>query len=70
VNRTISAVTAAGLGALAIAFAGPALAAPAPLAPYKNCTEARQNGDCDIPSSSDKYQAKLDRDSDGLGCEC
>jgi hypothetical protein len=39
-------------------------------APYKNCTEAKGNGDCDIPSSSDKYQSKLDRDGDGLGCEC
>jgi hypothetical protein len=39
-------------------------------APYRNCTEAKANGDCDIPSSSDKYQSKLDRDGDGLGCEC
>ncbi len=42
---------------------------PAQAAPYKNCTQARENGDCDIPSSSDKYQSKLDRDGDGLGCE-
>ncbi|MGV0990967.1 MAG: excalibur calcium-binding domain-containing protein [Mycobacterium sp.] len=39
-------------------------------APYANCTQAKKNGDCDIPSSSDKYQSKLDRDGDGLGCEC
>lgn len=39
-------------------------------APYKNCTQARQNNDCNIPSSSDKYQSKLDRDGDGIGCEC
>jgi hypothetical protein len=45
-------------------------AAPAHAAPYPNCTAAKQNGDCDIPSSSDKYQSKLDRDQDGLGCEC
>lgn len=43
---------------------------PAQAAPYKNCTQAKQNDDCDIPSSSDKYQSKLDRDGDGLGCEC
>lgn len=45
----------------------------APLAsadvPYKNCTQARQNGDTDIPSSSDKYGPWLDRDGDGVGCE-
>jgi hypothetical protein len=46
------------------------VAAPAHAAPYPNCTVAKQNGDCDIPSSSDKYQSKLDRDQDGLGCEC
>lgn len=47
-----------------------AAAAPAQAAPYSNCSEARQNDDCDIPSSSEKYQSKLDRDGDGLGCEC
>ncbi|MEI6253906.1 MAG: excalibur calcium-binding domain-containing protein [Mycobacteriaceae bacterium] len=47
-----------------------ASSAPAQAAPYANCTQAKQNGDCDIPSSSDKYQSKLDRDGDGLGCEC
>ena len=47
-----------------------ASATPAQAAPYNNCTQAKQNGDCDIPSSSDKYQSKLDRDGDGLGCEC
>lgn len=43
---------------------------PAQAAPYANCTQAKNNDDCDIPSSSDKYQSKLDRDGDGLGCEC
>ncbi len=47
-----------------------AASVPAQAAPYANCTQAKQNGDCDIPSSSDKYQVKLDRDGDGLGCEC
>jgi hypothetical protein len=47
------------------------LAAPAVAnaVPYKNCTEARANGDTDIPSSSDKYGPWLDRDGDGVGCE-
>jgi hypothetical protein len=56
-----------------VAIAAPmalASATPAQAAPYKNCTQARQNNDCNIPSSSDKYQSKLDRDGDGLGCEC
>jgi hypothetical protein len=38
-------------------------------APYKNCTQARDNGDSNIPSSSDKYGPWLDRDGDGVGCE-
>ncbi|WP_235848168.1 excalibur calcium-binding domain-containing protein [Mycolicibacterium holsaticum] len=38
-------------------------------APYKNCSEARANGDTNIPSSSDKYGPHLDRDRDGVGCE-
>jgi len=68
--RTIGLLLVTALGAIAIGSAAPAIAAPVPQAPYKNCTEARQNGDCDIPSSSDKYQSKLDRDGDGIGCEC
>lgn len=39
-------------------------------APYANCSQAKANGDCNIPSSSPYYQAKLDRDGDGIGCEC
>lgn len=69
-NRTLGLAIATAIGAIAIGSAAPALASPAPLAPYKNCTEAKQNGDCDIPSTSDLYQAKLDRDQDGIGCEC
>jgi hypothetical protein len=64
--------------AIASVLAGLTIGAPIALAssglaeaaPYQNCTQAKQNGDCDIPSSSDKYQSKLDRDGDGLGCEC
>ena len=56
-----------------IALAAPMLlvsATPASAAPYANCTQARNNDDCDIPASSDLYQSKLDRDGDGIGCEC
>lgn len=69
-NRSIGLMAAAFLAGMAIGSAAPAIAAPVPLAPYKNCTEARNNNDCNIPSSSDKYQSKLDRDGDGIGCEC
>jgi hypothetical protein len=70
VIRALALLAASAFGAIAIGTAGPAIAAPMPQAPYPNCTVAKQNGDCDIPSSSDKYQSKLDRDQDGLGCEC
>lgn len=68
--RAIGLTFATTIGAFAVGSAAPAIAAPVPQAPYSNCTEAKENGDCDIPSSSDMYQAKLDRDQDGLGCEC
>ncbi|MCX8495945.1 MAG: excalibur calcium-binding domain-containing protein [Akkermansiaceae bacterium] len=68
--RTICLSAAVAFGVIAIASAAPAIAAPVPQSPYPNCTVAKNNGDCDIPSSSDKYQSKLDRDQDGLGCEC
>jgi hypothetical protein len=58
---------------LGLAVAGITTLAPpviANAAPYSNCSEAKANGDCDIPSNSPYYQAKLDRDGDGLGCEC
>ena len=68
--RKFSFLAATAFGAVAIGSAAPAIATLLPLAPYPNCTVAKQNGDCDIPTSSDKYQSKLDRDGDGLGCEC
>ncbi|GFG52957.1 calcium-binding protein [Mycolicibacterium agri] len=61
----------AALVALALAAIGtlaPTVTATA--APYSNCSEAKANNDCDIPSDSPYYQAKLDRDQDGIGCEC
>ncbi|MGU3502578.1 excalibur calcium-binding domain-containing protein [Mycobacterium sp. C31M] len=57
-------IAAALLGAVAVGVAPAATAAP-----YKNCSEARSNGDVNIPSSSDKYGSHLDRDGDGIGCE-
>jgi hypothetical protein len=63
-------LVASAFTVIAIGCAAPALSAPVPLSPYPNCTVAKQNGDCDIPESSAKYQPKLDRDGDGVGCEC
>lgn len=57
------------LVAVAISVAGVGMAPAAVAAPYKNCTEARKNGDTNIPASSDKYGSHLDRDGDGIACE-
>lgn len=55
--------------AVAIATVAVGAAPAAVAAPWKNCTEARDNGDVNIPSSSDTYGSHLDRDGDGIGCE-
>lgn len=68
--RALALASATAFGCIALGSAAPAIATPLPQAPYPNCTVAKQNGDCDIPATSDKYQSKLDRDQDGIGCEC
>lgn len=37
---------------------------------WANCTQAKANGECNIPEGSPHYCAKQDRDVDGLACEC
>lgn len=37
--------------------------------PYKNCTQAHQDGRYNIPRGDPAYQQKLDRDNDGIACE-
>ncbi|MEU9881232.1 LAETG motif-containing sortase-dependent surface protein [Streptomyces phaeochromogenes] len=38
--------------------------------PFKNCTEAYENGFSDIPRSDELHYANdLDRDQDGIGCD-
>ncbi|GHB24253.1 hypothetical protein GCM10010306_016840 [Streptomyces umbrinus] len=38
--------------------------------PFKNCTEAYENGFSDIPrSDTEHYADDLDRDQDGIGCD-
>lgn len=55
--------------ALAVTGTAVGLAPLATAAPYKNCSQAKANGDYNIPSTSDKYGPWLDRDGDGIGCE-
>ncbi|GAB2985555.1 excalibur calcium-binding domain-containing protein [Streptomyces pseudoechinosporeus] len=37
--------------------------------PFKNCTEAYDNGYSEIPASDEHYGKHLDRDGDGIGCD-
>ncbi|MCV6974170.1 excalibur calcium-binding domain-containing protein [Mycobacterium bourgelatii] len=37
---------------------------------YKNCTDAKAHGRCNITQDDPAYCAKQDRDGDGLACEC
>jgi hypothetical protein len=56
----------------AAVFSGIVAIGLAPVAnavPFKNCTQARDAGYEDIPSSSEYYGPWLDRDADGVGCE-
>ncbi|RDH74821.1 calcium-binding protein [Mycolicibacterium moriokaense] len=45
--------------------------APSVLAagPYKNCTQAHQDGRYDIPQGDPDYWSGGDRDGDGIACE-
>jgi hypothetical protein len=47
-----------------------ALAPAASAAPYPDCKAAKADHVCDIPSDSPMYGPWLDRDKDGIGCEC
>jgi Excalibur calcium-binding domain len=38
--------------------------------PYANCSQAKADGVCNITKDSPYYMAKLDRDHDGVACEC
>nr|WP_232065437.1 excalibur calcium-binding domain-containing protein [Mycobacterium shinjukuense] len=37
---------------------------------YRNCTDAKANGRCNISRDDPAYCPKQDRDNDGLACEC
>ena len=61
----------AALAAVAFLAAGAAVTAPAASAagPYRNCTEAHQDGRWDIPQDDPDYWPAGDRDNDGIACE-
>jgi hypothetical protein len=37
---------------------------------YANCSQAKSDGVCNIMQGSPDYASKLDRDGDGVACEC
>ncbi len=63
--QVLAVVLALVLGGVAVAAAPPACAGQ-----YANCTEAREDGVCGIPEGDDNYDPDLDRDDDGIACEC
>lgn len=66
--RVVGVLVASAFGAMAIGIAAPASAEPS--MPFKNCTQAKAAGYCDITSDSPLYTPSQDRDSDGYACEC
>lgn len=52
-------------GAAAVGLAPVAAADP----PYKNCTQAHDDGRYNTPSDDAAYRDELDRDGDGYACE-
>jgi hypothetical protein len=56
-----SLVVAASIGLAPIANAA---------GPYSNCSQAKSDGVCNITQDSPYYLPKLDRDGDGVACEC
>ncbi|GAA2524063.1 MULTISPECIES: excalibur calcium-binding domain-containing protein [Streptomyces] len=61
--------SAAALAALALAALPATAVAHDGDHPFKNCTEAYENGYADIPEGDDHYGEHLDRDGDGVGCD-
>jgi LPXTG-motif cell wall-anchored protein len=59
---------AIAVAALALA-ALPATAEAHGSHPFKNCTEAYENGEANIPKGDEHYGSHLDRDGDGVGCD-
>ena len=64
--RMVRGLFLAGVFIVGVAMAPVAQAA----GPYNNCSQAKADGVCNIPENSPYYQPKLDRDGDGIACEC
>lgn len=64
-TKIIPVLIACGFSFTPIPLASVAQADP----PYKNCTEAHQDGAYNIKKGDPGYQSKLDRDGDGIACE-
>lgn len=60
---------AALLAALALAAVPATAVAHEGTHPFKNCTEAYENGYSDIAKGDDHYGRHLDHDGDGVGCD-
>ncbi|MGW8064833.1 LAETG motif-containing sortase-dependent surface protein [Streptomyces ziwulingensis] len=60
---------AVALAALALAALPTAAQAHEGTHPFKNCTEAYENGYANIAQDDEHYGAHLDRDNDGVGCD-
>ncbi|GGQ63212.1 excalibur calcium-binding domain-containing protein [Streptomyces pilosus] len=60
---------AALLAALAVAAVPATAVAHDGDHPFKNCTEAYENGYKNIAKGDDHYGKHLDRDNDGVGCD-
>ncbi|MFD7767052.1 LAETG motif-containing sortase-dependent surface protein [Streptomyces sp. NPDC059787] len=60
---------AAVLAALALAAVPATAEAHGGNHPFKNCTEAYDNGYSNIAKGDDHYGKHLDRDNDGIGCD-
>jgi LPXTG-motif cell wall-anchored protein len=65
--RKPAAVTVAALALAALPTA--AAQAHEGTHPFKNCTEAYDNGYSNIPKGDKHYGEHLDRDNDGVGCD-
>ncbi|MEU2897726.1 LAETG motif-containing sortase-dependent surface protein [Streptomyces sp. NPDC088106] len=68
-NNPFRTSAAAVLAALALAAVPATAVAHDGNHPFKNCTEAYDNGYSNIAKGDDHYGKHLDRDNDGVGCD-
>lgn len=69
-KKTTAGLTFAAITGFGLLSAGPAFAAqPATVPSFANCTEARDAGRTNIPSTDPEFSPRLDRNRNGIGCE-